>query len=279
MSSAFRTKNLHLFLIAALGFVVIAGCSQGTGATTDPTPVSMEESLSVSGFYDRFGNSLVTVFCDGPSTSAQGSGVVTPIQFEDPEILSDAKSFLSGRALAILTNFHVIEGCIDQEVTCLTSNEDNAVEKPCPYGSWYQRPVSLKHPSRPDDTFGGHIYAFDSDLDLAVIYTAAAFPESAPFLGGVVMKPLLGDQIVAIGSASGNPGTTTKGEVAALGELELLTTAQAAPGSSGGAVFNEIGQLVGLIQGARGTLLVAIPITQFCKILNWLPASQCKWTI
>ena len=69
--------------------------------------------------------------------------------------------------------------------------------------------------------------------------------------------------MIVIGSAAGVAGTSTQGALASITDNEVFATAQAAPGSSGGALFNRDGQLLGIVQGATGTLTVVIPITRF----------------
>jgi S1-C subfamily serine protease len=121
------------------------------------------------------------------------------------------------------------------------------------------------------------VVTFSAADDLATIYTPGNFRPTPSFLSGATARPVVGDKVYAIGSAAGNAGTITRGEIANLNSREVLSTAQAAPGSSGGALFNDKGQLVGLVRGARGTLLIAVPITRFCSVLDWIPATSCKW--
>jgi serine protease Do len=135
----------------------------------------------------------------------------------------------------------------------------------------------LTHPTRPDARFIAKVVTFSAADDLATIYTPANFRPTPSFLSGATARPVVGDKVFAIGSAAGNAGTITRGEIANLNSREVLSTAQAAPGSSGGALFNDKGQLVGLVRGARGTLLIAVPITRFCSVLDWIPATSCKW--
>jgi hypothetical protein len=109
----------------------------------------------------------------------------------------------------------------------------------------------------------GYVWNWDVPKDLAVVDTTCDIPKVAGFTGTTVPRPVIGDIAIVIGSAAGIAGTSTQGAIANITDREVLVTAQAAPGSSGGALFNRDGQLLGIVQGATGTLTVVIPITRF----------------
>jgi S1-C subfamily serine protease len=113
----------------------------------------------------------------------------------------------------------------------------------------------------------GYVYTWHQSTDLASVYTTCDIPKVSGFTGTRIPRPAIGDVAIVVGSAAGIAGTSTQGAIANITDNEILTTAQAAPGSSGGALFNRDGQLLGIVQGATGTLTVVIPITKFVGIV------------
>ena len=98
--------------------------------------------------------------------------------------------------------------------------------------------------------------------DIATIAATEVIPPVSSIFG--LTRPQIGDAVIAIGTTGGIAGTTTQGAIAGVSDTELLATTPAGFGASGGALFNKSGQLIGLIQGAVGLLLSAIPVTKFC---------------
>ena len=80
-----------------------------------------------------------------------------------------------------------------------------------------------------------------------------------------VRAPQLGDAVVAIGSAGGVPNITTRGEVAGVTAKDIISTSPAGHGSSGGALFNNDGQLLGFIYSANASFVNVIPIPRLCE--------------
>jgi S1-C subfamily serine protease len=140
----------------------------------------------------------------------------------------------------LVTNHHVVESCLS--------------------GNWLNRQVLVRAGTT---ECVGYVWTWDETVDLAAVYTTCDIPKVSGFTGTFVPKPEIGDVAITIGSAAGVAGTSTQGAIANITKDEILTTAQAAPGSSGGALFNRDGQLLGIVQGATGTLTVVIPITKF----------------
>lgn len=64
--------------------------------------------------------------------------------------------------------------------------------------------------------------------------------------------PRIGEECFAIGNPRGLIQTLSKGIVSNLGENIIQTTAQITFGSSGGALFNEKGQVIGITSGGKG---------------------------
>jgi S1-C subfamily serine protease len=122
----------------------------------------------------------------------------------------------------VVTNYHVIEGIA------------SAVVK-LPNGAFY--PVD-------------GVLALDRDRDLAVLKISG---RGLPFLPlGDSKSVQVGEQVIAIGSPLELESTVSSGIVSAIRELDetrgkvIQTTAAISPGSSGGALLNSRGQVIGV---------------------------------
>lgn len=117
----------------------------------------------------------------------------------------------------ILTNYHVIEGLQSMAVTF---ND----------GSVYEGEV--------------YVEDYDADLDLALIRIDRE--ELTPVTIGDSDQLSIGDTVVAIGSPYGLQNTVSEGIISSIRDSELQITAAISSGSSGGALFNAYGELVGI---------------------------------
>ena len=210
--------------------------AQSLSATTTTTtvPVTRKTPISdLSAFIRSFGNALTTIECKSGGNISVGSGTSVNASFSQDPINQGIRSML-------VTNHHVVKSCLR--------------------GDWLSRQVLVRTSS---GDCVGYVWGWDVPKDLAAVFTTCDIPKVAGFTGFTVPKPEIGDVAVIIGSAAGLAGTSTQGAIANIMDKEILTTAQAAPGSSGGALFNRDGQLLGIVQAGTGSLTVVIPITRF----------------
>ncbi len=102
------------------------------------------------------------------------------------------------------------------------------------------------------------VVAFDADLDLALLKVNREFPLAAPWGSSKALH--VGDPVYAIGFPFDTAKMLRRGTLAGLDyNIEynsfMVTDAQVNPGDSGGALFNEANELVGIparIQTAQG---------------------------
>jgi serine protease Do len=137
----------------------------------------------------------------------------------------------------IVTNFHVIEGATQASIVTSDRVEHKDVE----------------------------VIALDKAHDLAVLRIGAR--KLKPLALGDSSLAKAGEHVVAIGNPLGLGGTISDGLLSAIRELPNLTVLQISapisPGSSGGPVFNDHGEVIGvstfLLSGGQN-LNFAIPI-------------------
>jgi hypothetical protein len=213
-----------------------------TTTTTTTVPVTRRTPVSnLSAFVRTYGAAVTTIECRSDGYIDAGSGtsiLMRPVKVDDREFRS-----------TLVTNHHVVESCLS--------------------GNWLNRQVLVRAGTI---ECVGYVWTWAYDVDLAAVYTTCDIPKVSGFTGTVVPKPEIGDVAITIGSAAGVAGTSTQGAIANITKDEILTTAQAATDSSGAALFNRDGQLLGIVQRATGTLTVVIPITKFPGIAY--PASD-----
>ena len=171
--------------------------------------------------------------------------------FEDGEAFSASGSgfFISSDG-KIVTNYHVIDAATEGTVTLN----------------------------------GGHKYdvasvlGYDKDQDLAVIrISGTGFPICTL---GDSSKVAVGDPVVAIGSPLGIQNTVSEGIVSKLWEDgSLQITAPISPGSSGGALFNMYGEVIGVTtwkirNGENMNLAVPVNLLQSLDTTSNLTLAQ-----
>lgn len=147
----------------------------------------------------------------------------------------------------VATNFHVMEGATEGTVTL-----HNGIE------------YKIKG-----------VAAYDEDADVAIIQTERAWNIGAVTLGDYY-GAAKGDRVVAIGSPLGMQNTVSEGVISNYMEGDSVSYFQiSAPidsGSSGGALFNKAGELIGLttsgIERSRANLNFAVS-AEAIQFLLW----------
>ena len=200
------------------------------------TPVS-----NLQEFVNTYAKSVVTIYCGNSS----GSGVSLS------GVSGGSMSELGAQSF-VVTNMHVVIDCI--RTASWRDNQVTILHQGVEYVGY-----AMAWPSFAD-------YRSGAAADLAGVITTGQIP-TATYSN--VRAPQLGDAVVAIGSAGGVPNITTRGEVAGVTARDIITTSPAGHGSSGGALFNNDGQLLGFIYSGNGSLVNVVPIPQLClTILN-----------
>lgn len=129
--------------------------------------------------------------------------------------------FINSEGLAV-SNYHVFKGTfIDAEVIKL------------PYDDHYYKVTKVIHS--------------DEDNDFIIFIVNISNTNYIPLAN---FKPEIGDKVYAIGSPHGLENTFSSGEVSQWRGKELMqTSVQIDHGSSGGALINEYGEVVGITSG------------------------------
>jgi S1-C subfamily serine protease len=106
-------------------------------------------------------------------------------------------------------------------------------------------------------------YVWNSSLapDVSLVITSAP-AQTARLAKGT--RPQIGDAAVSIGTAGGIVSTTTQGIVSGVSDQELNTTVPSGHGASGGPMFTNDGELIGLVVAGNGSLTVATALPAFC---------------
>ena len=119
---------------------------------------------------------------------------------------------------------------------------------------------------RQDLTFAASVIAANENADLAAIEV----DEGLPALIVDSEKPKVGDSVIVVGSPLGLEQTVTNGIVSAFRAGYIQFSAAISPGSSGGALVNPDGRVVGVVVGKFAGpeiegLSFAIPIGKACQ--------------
>ena len=109
----------------------------------------------------------------------------------------------------------------------------------------------------------------DETNDLAVIKTDAHLGPALWQQPQRGIAPVVGDQLILIGSPYGLEGAVTEGVVSRITYNSIQTDAAANPGNSGGPAVDREGQVVGvLLAGGGENLNFAVPIQRACVTLR-----------
>ena len=199
-------------------------------------------------------NSAMGGMIETSATLSQGSGVVVDI---------------SGGYCYVLTNYHVIDN--DKNYT----NHIISVEDP--WGNVYEAQI-YKNPSK-------STYAESEEYDLALICFEYA-PDQKSDLQEITMAddPDVDEYIVSLGTPAGLQNTISYGTVIAYQKINaeegsslskipfdiILHNAQIDHGSSGGALVNTYGQLVGINFAGYGSgpYGCSIPVSKVIEFMN-----------
>ena len=117
----------------------------------------------------------------------------------------------------------------------------------------------------------GKVFRTDPDHDIAVIRIPHRI---APPLWQkpVYTPPLVGDELLLVGSPLGYEGSVTSGVVGRVAFNEIQTDAAAYPGISGGPAVDAEGAVVGVLSsGEAENLNFAVPINLACRHLRVCP--------
>ena len=177
----------------------LAGAVSDLGHTVD---TQSQRTLDVAEVRSEVEQSVVTVNCGYD----QGTGFAV-----------DVADLPDGFSTAIITNYHVVEGCTGPDA-------------PEPWVGQGQ--------STPATKLGD----YDTDNDLAVLYIDTDLP-TLPFADPAAV----GDPVLAIGSPYGYSGTVTSGIVTNVQPDSLTTDAATGPGNSGGPLIDRSGAALGVI--------------------------------
>jgi serine protease Do len=123
---------------------------------------------------------------------------------------------------------------------------------------------------RKSASYTGTVVRSDETNDLALIRADASVPGpplwEEPRLD---VAPVVGDQLILVGSPYGLEGTVTQGVVSRITYDAIQTDAAANPGNSGGPAIDRDGQVVGvLLAGGGENLNFAAPIQRACVTLR-----------
>ena len=256
--------------LVALGAAALSG-DLGGGTTTvvrtSPAPtaaaqVSDDEGLSVREIYSRAAPGVVQI--TSTDTTVQDTPSLSPFDLEQTPSQALGSGFVVDKAGHIVTNYHVIEGADQIEVSF--SNQD---------------------------TLRATLVGSDPSTDIAVLRVQASSRSLTPLALGNSGLVRVGDPVVAIGNPFGLARTTTAGIVSAVQERTITapngypidhviqTDAQINSGNSGGPLLNDRAEVIGVnsqiapAQGSTGNVGIgfAVPSNTVKEVVAQLVAT------
>jgi hypothetical protein len=236
MSESPANKFVALLVILAAPFAMgaffLAWAPAQQYSITDPRYDGFVAPRSVGDTVENSLRSTVSVFCDGRTGPTLGSAWAVTL---------DEKKY-SMYPYVFITNHHVVEDCIGKNKSLTIARQ-------------YQDEV----PAR--------IITLDEENDLAVIVSDLKIPT----LQLANYPPMPGYWTVLVGSADGYEGSVAFGSVLNTNKTQVLITANASEGNSGGPVIDNEGRVIGTLTAGAGInqYNIAMSLDAMCaKILS-----------
>lgn len=192
----------------AMGAFFMAWAPAGQYQLTDPRSDGFVQPRDVGGLVEHTQRSTVMVNCDVPGKESLGSAWA--VKLEEKAYAKYDKVFI--------TNHHVVEDCIGNE-KYLTVHRLFAKD------------------------YSARIITLDKKNDLAVIVSDLKIP----VLSLSQYMPSPGYWTMVVGSADGYQGSVAFGSVLNINQTEVLITANASRGNSGGPVVDNEGNVIGTL--------------------------------
>jgi len=187
-------------------------------------------------------------FSDNPDAMADASTSILTIGVYDKSdnLLATGSGFVAFDSNTVVTNFHVIDGAYSISVVDESENVSDVT----------------------------HILAYDEELDMALLQIEST-GEYEPLTLLSKDTSQKGEKVVAIGSPLGISNTISNGTLSGFVEIAgskyIQFTAPVSHGSSGGALFNDDGIIIGVTSASLSegqNMNLAIPISYVIDLYN-----------
>lgn len=264
-----KTRNWRLAALASLiagavlVSVVFSGCTPGTLTTLVPPtgvgpkePVAAASVSSAVSLYDE--EAIVALYDQSIPAVVEIKTIVSGNEppfglFGAPELRGQASGFIVDKEGHILTNYHVIDGASEVNVTLHNG-----------------------------ETLSAQVVGTDRENDLALLKVDPGKISSiSPLPWGDSDKVKPGQMAIALGSPFGLEGSITVGVISGLGRTManaqersltnmLQTDAAINPGNSGGPLLDSKGEVIGIntaIEASSPSIGLAIPINNARSLL------------
>jgi serine protease Do len=264
-----KTKNWRLAIVVSLIAVavpismVFSGCAPGTPTTLVPPtavgpkePVAAANVSSAVSLYDE--EAVVALYDQSIPAVVEIKTIVSGNEapfglFGAPELSGQGSGFIVDKEGHILTNYHVIDGASEINVTLHNG-----------------------------ETLSAQVVGTDRENDLALLKVDPGKTSSiSPLPWGDSDKVKPGQMAIALGSPFGLEGSITVGVISGVGRT--MTNAQARsitnmletdaainPGNSGGPLLDSKGEVIGIntaLEASSPTIGLAIPINNARSLL------------
>jgi S1-C subfamily serine protease len=201
----------------------------------------------LAAFAERYGGSVATIYC----TDLNRGGVSQGTGFSVSANLSEDAKARAGGSTYLITAGHVVDDCFFEQ----------------------HRNVSVLYRGQ---TYPGFVVSAFSDPDLGSVITSAPIPY-AKLADTTSKKPGVGDIGVSVSSAGGVPGTVTQGQISGVSQKQLNSGIPAGQGSSGGPVFNNVGEVIGIVVARNVSLTELVAIPSFCGTVFLKEVCSITW--
>jgi S1-C subfamily serine protease len=253
--------TVALLVLLALGLAAYATLNQRL-ALSDERSVRKHEAAALRAALTNNEKSLVTL-------SAQNAALAARLKALSKGVAKGGFAPLAKRILRSVFTIETSEGFGSGWAAWTEGSFTYLITAKHVVTSEFGADITTVKVRQKNRSWTGSVEKTDSVNDLAVVRVQGLIATPLWQTAQLDISPLVGDELVVVGSPYGLEGTVTTGIVSRVSYDVIQTDAAANPGNSGGPAVDRQGNVVGVVVSGGGeNLNFAVPIQRACVTIR-----------